>query len=55
VPVLPEKCDVCWGCELWALGDAVPMGPIDFIDGLPNKKCSKCGFGGDSTSDEKSN
>ena len=55
MPVLPEKCDVCWGYGLWALGDAVPMEPIDFMGGLPNKKYSKCGSGRDSTSDEKSN
>ncbi len=43
---MPEKCDVCWGYGLWAVGDAVPMGPIDFMDRLPNKKCPKCGSGG---------
>ena len=43
---LSEKCDICWGYGLWAVGDQVPMGPIDYMDGLPNKKCPKCGSGG---------
>jgi hypothetical protein len=31
------------------VGDKVPMGPIDFDDGMPNKKCPECGSGRDNS------
>jgi hypothetical protein len=40
-----KKCSQCWGFGLWAIGDEIPMGPIDFEDGMPNKRCSECGAG----------
>ena len=42
---MSKKCNTCWGYGLWAIGDEVPMGPIDFEDGEPNKKCPECGSG----------
>jgi hypothetical protein len=42
---MSKKCNTCWGYGLWAIGDGVPMGPIDFEDGEANKKCPECGSG----------
>lgn len=42
---MSKKCNTCWGYGLWAIGDKVPMGPIDFEDGEPNKECPECGSG----------
>ena len=53
---MDNKCNTCWGYGLWAIGESSPMGPIDYEDGEPNKKCPKCGSGrDDSVNDEKSN
>ncbi len=40
-----SNCKTCWGYGLWAVGDACPMGPMDFSDGSPTKKCPECGAG----------
>jgi len=42
----PKKCSKCYGYGLWAIGDSCPMGPLDYKDGCPNKKCPECGSGG---------
>ena len=42
---MSKKCNTCWGYGLWAIGDEVPMGPIDYEDGEANKKCPECGPG----------
>jgi len=39
-------CDSCYGYGIWAVGPRVPMGPLDYKDGCPNKPCPKCGGGG---------
>jgi len=41
-----KKCSKCYGFGIWATGDPSPMGPMDYSDGCPNKKCPKCGSGG---------
>jgi hypothetical protein len=38
-----ELCTRCYGFGLWAVGDPVPMGPIDAMDGLPTIPCPECG------------
>lgn len=38
-----KKCSGCFGFGLWAVGDAVPMGPMDAADGMPTKSCPVCG------------
>ena len=38
-----ELCTTCYGFGLWAVGDPVPMGPIDAMDGLPTIPCPECG------------
>jgi len=37
-----NKCKVCYGFGLWAIGQASPMGKIDASDGMPTKECPKC-------------
>ena len=39
-------CKTCYGYGLWAIGDPVPMGPMDAADGCLSKKCPECGKGG---------
>ena len=38
-----KKCKTCYGYGLWAIGEPIPMGPIDAGDGMPTKKCPECG------------
>ena len=38
-----KTCTRCYGYGLWAVGDPVPMGPIDALDGLPTIPCPECG------------
>lgn len=38
-----KMCQTCYGYGLWAVGDPVPMGPIDAMDGLPTISCPECG------------
>ena len=38
-----KKCKTCYGYGIWAIGDPVPMGPMDAEDGCPTKKCPECG------------
>jgi hypothetical protein len=40
------KCNICYGYGLWTVGDPSPMGPMDYADGCPSKKCPECGKGG---------
>ena len=40
-----KHCGTCWGYSLWAIGDPCPMGPMDYRDGSPTKKCPECGAG----------
>lgn len=44
--MVKNKCKTCFGLGLWAIGDPSPMGPMDFSDGMPTKKCPECGKGG---------
>ena len=41
-----NKCSMCHGYGLWSIGDASPMGRMDYEDGCPSKKCPECGKGG---------
>lgn len=43
---ITNECSICMGYGLWAVGDPCPMGPMDYADGCPNKKCPECGRGG---------
>lgn len=36
-------CDTCVGYGLWAMGDPVPMYPLDASDGMPTQECPECG------------
>jgi hypothetical protein len=38
-----KKCASCYGFGIWAIGDPVPMGPMDCADGCPTKPCPECG------------
>jgi hypothetical protein len=38
-----KTCQRCYGYGLWAVGDPVPMGMIDAMDGLPTIPCPECG------------
>ena len=40
-----NKCKTCYGYGIWAIGDPCPVGPMDFKDGVPTKKCPECGSG----------
>ena len=40
-----SNCKTCQGYGLWAIGHPCPMGPMDFSDGSPVKKCPECGAG----------
>lgn len=41
-----KSCKTCYGFGLWAIGPPSPMGPLDFRDGMPTKKCPECSRGG---------
>jgi len=43
---LSGNCSKCYGYGLHAFGDPSPMGPMDYYDGMPTKKCPECGKGG---------
>ncbi len=43
---MKKKCSMCQGFGFWAIGDPSPMGPMDYGDGYPTKKCPECGAGG---------
>jgi hypothetical protein len=38
-----KSCQTCFGYGLWAVGDPVPMGVMDAMDGLPTIPCPECG------------
>jgi hypothetical protein len=40
---IESDCNTCWKYGLWAIGDAVPMGPMDASDGFPTQECPECG------------
>ncbi len=40
-----DNCKTCYGYGLWAVGEACPMGPLDYSDGCPTSKCPECGAG----------
>lgn len=39
------SCRTCWGHGIWAIGDPVPMGPMDAQGGMPTTACPECGRG----------
>ncbi len=43
------NCETCWGYGLWAIGQPVPMGQIDFADGMPANLCLECNSGARNT------
>jgi hypothetical protein len=40
-----NNCLFCYGFGIWKIGTPSPVGPIDFEDGVPTKKCPECGSG----------
>jgi hypothetical protein len=37
------KCKTCYGFGMWAVGDFVPVGPVDASDGMSTLPCPECG------------
>lgn len=38
-----SSCKICKGFGLWAMGDALPMGAIDAMEGYYTVPCPSCG------------
>lgn len=41
-----NTCKTCLGYGVWKIGDASPLGPVDFSDGIEGQTCPECGATG---------